>query len=249
MTPTNKLLKSLLYKVGHIFKCSWTFFFQPDWCSDVRSWYAKNSTDCSACVRCRSRVFLGIFVFLPSLIQFTPAVRQNTLNLFSHLFKFCFSWTLLTLWLPTYFCKFVSYCPIKFGKVEWSKLTMSSFSVWKIIFSLRPCLQNRISQYLVIFNMLLHSTFNDYSTTLFVFVFLHHIMMEVEVFAQPSVLGSLYRLSSLYDPTCDGREDFYSGLSRGLKIMFTLRQFFHKPWNWIMKEYIYRFCKTIILER
>ena len=25
-----------------------------------RSWYAKNSTDCSACVRCLSRVFLGI---------------------------------------------------------------------------------------------------------------------------------------------------------------------------------------------
>ena len=66
----------------------------------------------------------------------------------------------------------------------------------------------------------------------------------MEIFAQPSVLGSLYWLSSSYDPTCDGREDFYTGLSRGLKIMFTWRQFFHKLWNWIMKEYIYRFCKN-----
>ena len=137
----------VIIQSGSYFQMFLNFFFQPDWCSDVRSWYAKNSTDCSACVRCRSRVFLGIFVFLPSLIQFTPAVRQNTLNLFSHLFKFCFSWTLLTIWLPTYFCKFVSYCPIKFGKVEWFRLTMSLFSVWKIIFSLSPCLQNRISQY------------------------------------------------------------------------------------------------------
>ena len=93
-----------------------------------------------------------------------------------------------------------------------------------------------MSQYLF-----LHSTFNDYSTTLFFTPYYDGSG------GLRSAISSWLFISSLYDPTCDGREDFYSGLSRGLKIMFTLRQFFHKPWNWIMKEYIYRFCKTIIL--
>ena len=67
-------------------------FFQPDWCSDVRSWYAKNSTDCSACVRCLSRsVFLGIFVFQASLRSIHPVCRRkHTEPLFAPLANFAF---------------------------------------------------------------------------------------------------------------------------------------------------------------
>ena len=67
----------------------------------------------------RSGVFLGIFVFRPACERFTPRLSEKTYwTSFRTFGKFCISWTLLTVWRPTYFCKFVSYCPIRFGKVE-----------------------------------------------------------------------------------------------------------------------------------
>ena len=67
----------------------------------------------------RSGVFLGIFVFRPASERFTPRLSEKTYwTSFRTFAKFCISWTLLTVWRPTYFCKFVSYCPIRFGKVE-----------------------------------------------------------------------------------------------------------------------------------
>ena len=109
------------FKLCQDFKFSQISCFQPELCSDVGSWYAKNSTDCSACVRCLRRccVFLGIFVFLPGCVFNSPRLSDKIhWTSFRTFGKFCISWTLLTVSRPTYFCKFVSYCPIKFGESE-----------------------------------------------------------------------------------------------------------------------------------
>ena len=72
-------------------------------------------------------VFLGIFVFLPGCVFNSPRLSDKIpWTSFRTFGKFCISWTLLTVLRPTYFCKFVFYCPIKFwGK--WSGLDWPCF--------------------------------------------------------------------------------------------------------------------------